>query len=115
MNVGLTKSLCGNTEVTYVVYNRTPPNSVRYRQTDQVEEFTPLMSIAHELCSDVAAAVLAAEEGEPPRDAGERAKVVLEVHSTLRRLGSEHRRKSRAAGGDAEGPARGEGAATGRH
>jgi hypothetical protein len=55
------------------------------------------MSIAHELSSDVAAAVLATEEGESPVDACARAKVVLEVHSTLRRLSAEYREKARAA------------------
>jgi hypothetical protein len=73
------------------------------------------MSIAHELSSDVAAAVLAAEEGEQPRDASERAEVVLEVHSTLRRLSDEYRRQGRAAKGEPEDPPLGEGAASGRH
>lgn len=72
------------------------------------------MSIAHELSSEVAAAVLAAREGETPRDAGERAEVVLEVHSTLRRLGAEYRRRGRAAKGEAGDAPRGEGAASGR-
>lgn len=75
---------------------------------------TPLMSIAHELSSDVAAAVLSAEEGEAPGGPGERAELVLEVHSTLRRLGVEHRRKGRASKGGDEGPPLGEGAASGR-
>lgn len=74
---------------------------------------TPLMSIAHELSSEVAAAVLAAEKDESPREARERAEVVLEVHSTLRRLNAEHRRKGRAPGGEPEAPPRGEGAASG--
>ena len=73
------------------------------------------MSIAHELSSDVAAAVLAAEEGVSPEDASERAEVVLEVHSTLRRLSAEHRRRGRGAKGQAEDPPPGEGAASGRH
>lgn len=72
------------------------------------------MSIAHELSSDVAAAVLAAEEGETPRDASERAGVVLEVHSTLRRLSAEYRRKGRAAKGAPEVPPLGESAASGQ-
>ncbi len=55
------------------------------------------MSIAHELSSDVAAAVLSAEEGEAPGDPGERAELVLEVHSTLRRLSAEYRAPRRAA------------------
>lgn len=53
------------------------------------------MSIAHELSSEVAAAVLVAREGETPREASERAEVVLELHSTLRRLSAEHRRRGR--------------------
>jgi len=36
------------------------------------------------LSSDVAAAVLAVEEGESPRDASKRVEVVMELHSTLR-------------------------------
>lgn len=55
------------------------------------------MSIAHELSSEIAAAVLAGEEGEASRDPSERIELVLEVHSTLRRLSAEHRRMSRAA------------------
>jgi hypothetical protein len=73
------------------------------------------MSIAHELSSDVAAAVLSAEAGEAPGDPGERAVPVLEVHSTLRRLSAEHRRKKgRALKGGDEDPPRGSGAASGR-
>lgn len=71
------------------------------------------MSIAHELSSDVAAAVLAAKEGEAPGDAGERAELVLEVHSTLRRLSAEHRRRGRAAKGEPQDPPVGESAASG--
>jgi hypothetical protein len=62
------------------------------------------MSIAYELSSDVAAAVLAAEEGGPPRDASERAEVVLEVHSTLRRLSADYRRRGRGARGGPAAP-----------
>jgi hypothetical protein len=72
------------------------------------------MSIAHELSSEVAAAVLADKEGEAPRDASERVEVVLEVHSTLRRLSAEHRRRGRAARGEYGDPPLGEGAASGR-
>jgi len=71
------------------------------------------MSIAHELSSDVAAAVLAAEEGGAPRDASERAEVVLEVHSTLRRLSAEYRRLGRAAKFDSGDTPLGDGAASG--
>jgi len=73
------------------------------------------MSIAHELSSDVAAAVLAAEEGEVPCDPSERAELVLEVHSTLRRLSAEHRKKSRAAKGGHVDPTLAEGAAPGQY
>jgi hypothetical protein len=72
------------------------------------------MSIAHELSSEVAAAVLAAGEGETPGDAGQRAEVVLEVHSTLRRLSAEHRRRGRAAKGEPGDEPLGGGAAPGR-
>ena len=72
------------------------------------------MSIAHELSSDVAAAVLSAEEGEAPGDPGARAELVMEVHSTLRRLSAEHRRKGRALKGRDEDPPKGSGAASGR-
>ena len=72
------------------------------------------MSIAHELSSDVAAAMLAAGEGETQSDASERAEVVLKVHSTLRRLTAEYRRRARGAKGKHEGPTLGEGAASGR-
>ena len=53
------------------------------------------MSIAHELSCDVAAAMLAAREGEPDRSqsAPELTGVVLEVHTTLRRLTREARRR----------------------
>ena len=72
------------------------------------------MSIAHELSSDIAAAVLAPEEGESPRDSRERAEVVLEVHSTLRRLSSQYRRKGRNASDASDTPPRGEAASSGR-
>lgn len=72
------------------------------------------MSIAHELSSEVAAAVLAAREGETPQDASERAEVVLEVHSTLRRLSAEHRRRARDGKAEPEDPPLGESAASGR-
>ena len=72
------------------------------------------MSIAHELSSEVAAAMLGDKEGEAPRDASERAEVVLEIHSTLRRLSAEQRRRGRAARGESGDPPLGEGAASGR-
>ena len=72
------------------------------------------MSIAHELSGEVAAAVLAGREGEAPGDASGRAEVVLEVHSTLRRLSAEYRRRGRARRGGDEDPPLGEAAAAGR-
>ena len=72
------------------------------------------MSIAHELSSEVAAAVLAAGEGESPRDASRRAEVVREVHSTLRRLSADYRRKGRGEADSSDAPPRGEGAASGQ-
>jgi len=53
------------------------------------------MSIANELSSDVAAAVLAREKDEPALAASGLAEVVWEVHSTLRELTAEARRKNR--------------------
>jgi hypothetical protein len=53
------------------------------------------MSIAHELCSDVAAAVLAREKDEPAHDTNELLEVVKGVHSTLRELTAEARRENR--------------------
>jgi hypothetical protein len=72
------------------------------------------MSIAHELSSDVAAAVLTAGEGEAPGDASERAELVLEVHSTLRRLSAAYRRRDRNAKSERPDPLYSEGAASGR-
>ena len=54
------------------------------------------MSIANELSTDVAAAVLTGKEDESRRDAGELVDVVMEVHSTLRRLTAEARRENRS-------------------
>lgn len=73
------------------------------------------MSIANELSSEIAAAVLADGESETARDVSERAEVVLKVHSTLRRLSAEHRKKGRAERGASGDPPPGEGAASGRH
>jgi hypothetical protein len=53
------------------------------------------MSIAHELSSDVAAAVLAREKEGTSQDAGALLEVVKEVHSTLRELTAEARRQNR--------------------
>lgn len=87
-----------------------PPEQVGPRG----EESARFMSIAHELSSEVAAAVLAAGEGEARPDASVRAELVLEVHSTLRRLSAEYRRRGSGAGREPEDPPRGEGAAAGR-
>lgn len=72
------------------------------------------MSIAHELSSEVAAAMFADGEGQTRRDVSERAEVVLEVHSTLRKLSAEHRRKARAAKRGSDEPPHGEGVSAGR-
>jgi hypothetical protein len=53
------------------------------------------MSIAHELSSDVAAAVLAPEKDGSSQDPSELAEVVREIHSTLRELTAEARHKIR--------------------
>ena len=60
------------------------------------------MSIAHELSSDVAAAVLAREKDEPSQDTSELAEVVIKVHSTLRELKAEARRQDRRPRGRAD-------------
>lgn len=53
------------------------------------------MSIVHELSCDVAAAMLAESEGVPSQfEDGELTDIVLEFHSTLRRLTREARRSS---------------------
>jgi hypothetical protein len=71
------------------------------------EGFAPDMSIDNELSSDVAAALLAAEEGESPRNPGKLAEVVKAVHSTLRQLEAESRRKSRRPAGTGDEPSTG--------
>lgn len=75
------------------------------------EEFNPFMSIAHELSSDVAAAMLARRDDKTAGSARDLAEVVREVHTTLRQLTSEARRhKTRprdAAGASCEAPATG--------
>jgi hypothetical protein len=72
------------------------------------------MSIANELSSDVAAAVLAAGEGQAQGDANERVELVLEVHSTLRRLSADYRRRGRDGEGEQRDPPFSEGASSGR-
>lgn len=51
------------------------------------------MSIANELSSEVAAAVLANDKEKGQEQTQELTRVVLEVHSTLRRLTSAERRR----------------------
>ncbi len=51
------------------------------------------MSIANELTSEVAAAVLANDKEKGQEQREELTKVMLEVHSTLRRLTSAERRR----------------------
>jgi 16S rRNA C1402 N4-methylase RsmH len=51
------------------------------------------MSIANELSSEVAEAVLARRQDESSQSVRELAEVVKEVHSTLRRLTAESRRR----------------------
>src|SRR5215207_6452171 len=97
--------------ISSVLHDNLPDDTTSHQERSS----PPFMSIAHELSSDVAAAVLAAEEGEPPRDAYERAEVVREVHSTLRRLSADYRRRGRGARGVPDGPPLGEGAASGQH
>lgn len=50
------------------------------------------MSIAHELSSEVAEAVLARRQDESPQRASELTGMLKEVYSTLRRLNAETRR-----------------------
>ena len=52
-----------------------------------------LMSIANELSSEVAAAMLTSEKDKVPVNSNELLNVVLEVHTTLRRMTKESRRK----------------------
>jgi hypothetical protein len=55
------------------------------------------MSIANELSSDVAAALLCRPEEERGLDSSRLVKVIVEVHSTLRQLTAEARRNRRRA------------------
>ena len=72
------------------------------------------MSIAHELSCDVATAMLTERAGERREAAaGDLTDIVLEVHTTLRRLTNEARRRRRAQGSDALAPQTN--AASGRH
>ena len=62
------------------------------------------MSIANELSSDVAAAVLANKEGEEPDDSSKLKDVVMKVHSTLRHLTTEGRKRNRRSQSASEPP-----------
>jgi hypothetical protein len=53
------------------------------------------MSIANELSSDVATAVLARKDEETALDSSELKDVVMSVHTTLRHLTTEARKKGR--------------------
>jgi hypothetical protein len=53
------------------------------------------MSIANELSTDVAAAMLTPRDGETPADSSELKDVVMKVHTTLRHLTVEARKKNR--------------------
>ena len=53
------------------------------------------MSIANELSSDVATAVLTRQQEKAEIEAGALLKIVLEVHSTLQRLTLEARQRRR--------------------
>lgn len=63
------------------------------------------MSIAHELSCDVATAMLTERADERHTAAeGDLTEIVLEVHTTLRRLTNEARRRRRAQAHDAATP-----------
>lgn len=51
------------------------------------------MSIANELCSEVATAVLARQEDKGHIDAEGMTRILMEVHATLRRLTADGRHK----------------------
>ncbi len=72
------------------------------------------MSIAHELSCDVATAMLTERAGERREAAADDlTDIVLEVHTTLRRLTNEERRRRRAHARDARTSQTN--AASGRH
>lgn len=62
------------------------------------------MSIANELSSDVAAAVLARKDNESLADSSILKDVVMKVHSTLRHLTTEARKKRNGSDSSAESP-----------
>jgi hypothetical protein len=63
------------------------------------------MSIANELSSEVASAVLSRKDEESSAEPGKLKDVVMSVHSALREMRAETRRKSLRALDDAETPA----------
>src|SRR3954469_23232235 len=62
------------------------------------------MSIANELSSDIAAAMLARKNEESSVDSSELKDVVMQVHSTLRNLTAEARRGRRRSQSSFESP-----------
>ncbi len=72
------------------------------------------MSIANELSSDVALAVLTSEAEAPRMSASEKIDMVAQVHSTLRHLTAKARRLPRHKRKRAEPPAEGNSAAAGQ-
>jgi hypothetical protein len=62
------------------------------------------MSIANELSTDIAAALLTDKTDDSRLARRELAEVVMEVHSTLRRLTAEARRENRGRGASPDAP-----------
>ena len=77
--------------------------------------FNPLMSIANELSSDVAAAVLTRQSEAPTTESKELVGVIMEVHTTLRHLTVKARTGSRRAQGSSDMPPAAGTAASGSH
>src|SRR5215203_927474 len=94
VNAGRTKSCGCNTALTREAYYEEPTKKSPSREPSERGVSLP-MSIDNELSSEVAAALLAPDEGKSPRDASRLAEVVKDVHSTLRQLEAESRRKNR--------------------
>lgn len=91
--VGARSAQSGNTPLTRGLYHRHLGEVGAAAVPIVREEFPPYMSIAHELSSDVAAAMLARQDEESQRSARDLAGVVREVHTTLRQLTVESRRR----------------------
>jgi hypothetical protein len=62
------------------------------------------MSIANELSSDIAAALLARQDEDSSTNSSELKDVVMKVHATLRHLTTEARKKGRGSQSSAETP-----------